>query len=142
MKRTILVLLSGLSLFILVGCAKLKPEKGQWTGDIISFNVSDDCSKLTTSNSNLPQSCSLIIEVAFKPNRLGMLSANQYIYTDIPISGGKFEYKSDELTVTGTFTSPSEASGTYQYSDTVTNYPGGMPVTDTVRGSGTWKATR
>ena len=128
---------------LMVGCAKTKPLAGAWVGEGISFFVSEDGTALTTDGSDLRENCSLLIRVDVDTNRLGLASTNQFLYEDVPIKGGEFEYISDTLTITGTFASPTEASGTYRYVDEVQDFSSGVvPRSVNVQGSGTWEVSR
>ena len=113
----------------------LRPEQGNWIGNDIIFNVSSDGEKISQVNSNLKHLSSVIISVQTNAYR-----ETHYIYETIRIrEDGSFDFKKTNkylqsgnlLRIVGKFTSSSEASGTF----TFTNYG-----QDKLNGSTTWKA--
>ncbi|MFG1690699.1 hypothetical protein ACGF5M_00850 [Gemmatimonadota bacterium] len=79
--------------------------------------------------------------IALESNRFGMSRQTLYLYVDIPIIDGFFNFSDGELEVEGQLNSPTEASGVFRLVDEV-QQPGqyGM-TTGTVRGTGEWSAS-
>jgi hypothetical protein len=85
------------------------PKPGLWVGDNLSFNVSEDGSKLTgTSN---PSGESLRLHFTDVRSAFGIFG----LLADIPIKNGKFSFQysmnGNSIKIEGTFTSPNTATG-------------------------------
>ena len=128
-------------LLAFTACGTPPPTPGSWVGQNISFNVSPDGRRLTTTGSTLESSVSLLVKIPLQPNQFGMSRQTRYLRVDIPISGGSFTYSDEVLEVRGSFISPAEASGTFELADKI-QQPGqfGM-TTEVVQGRGAWTAT-
>lgn len=110
------------------------PTAGTWAGTNIQFNVSADSSSLTSTGSSITGSGSFYLgPVSYS----GACSGSTHFYSTqtylITNKSFTVTVSAWDLTITGQFTGPNSANGTYSFSVSLC---GG-----TVSGSGSWTAT-
>lgn len=118
------------------------PNPGVWTGTNIRFYVSSDGNKITTQGSTLRDSIGKSVSLSlWLVPYTGACSGTVIIQQtqDIPINNLSIEHKrntsNSTLEVKGQFSSSTNASGTYSFSNTDVHCAG------TVSGSGNWSAS-
>jgi hypothetical protein len=113
--------------------ATFTPSAGTWSGTIIQFNVSTNGSSITSNGSSLEDDAAVL----FGPVQYSGACDGPYsliIIATYPITNNTFSFTTlGGLTITGRFTGPYNANGTYSY---IHSMCGG-----TVTASGSWTAS-
>ena len=115
---------------------ELRPVAGTWLGNDIQFNVSLDGKSIWKTNSKLENTCSITLKI-----RTAGYSMQLFLQNEIQISNhGSFSLKyldssydspSGYVSIEGEFSSPTEASGTFSFTDFGRNQ---------INGSTNWRA--
>jgi hypothetical protein len=107
----------------------------------VDFYVSSTGTSLTSTGSTLTYGGSLLARASFGAiGSCSSASTTKIITSTVSITNNKFSYSGTDLTVTGTFSSATQASGTYKLTTSFTNC-GVSSVTASGNWTATWKST-
>jgi hypothetical protein len=122
------------------GGAAWSINPGTWSGSSVSFNVSSSGTSITRTDSTLSYGGSLLVSASFGAiGSCSSASTTKIVTSTVAITNNKFSYSGTDLTVSGTFSSATQASGTFKLTASLSSC-GVSSATVSGNWTATWKA--